>query len=302
MAASCHHRADTPGHRLAVLVRGRLHVLRRELRSLAAGAGADAETVHRLRVAVRRLRNALSLARLWSEKRRFRRLSRRLGRISRAFGALRDLDVQAPFIDRLARREERCLRPVFRRLARRLRGRRRCLVSGLAGLLPVAQSLCRQIGAATDRLVVAGPGRAAGKAWQKVLARSVRRRWEAYRVAAVVAMTAPDDAALHRWRIATKKLRYRLEALTPAGAAARFAPPIARLADLQGQLGDVHDAAVFAAMLTPLAREEAAASRRQCGRRTPLPWLKLAVSRALAHNALRHQCALQAAVRMSRSM
>ncbi|MFA5204297.1 MAG: CHAD domain-containing protein [Lentisphaeria bacterium] len=294
MAASRHHRADTPGHRLAVLVRGRLHVLRRELRILTVGAGADAETVHRLRVAARRLRNALALARLWSGRRRFRRLSRRLGRISRAFGALRDLDVQAQFIDRLARREERCLRPVFRRLARRLRGRRRRRASGLAGLLPAAQSLCRQIGAAADRLAAAGPGPAAGKVWQNMLARSVRRRWETYRVAADIAMTAPDAGALHRWRIATKKLRYRLEALTPAGAVARFAPQIARLAELQGHLGDVHDAAVFAAMLAPLAREEAAASRRR-----PLPWLKLGGRRALARNAARRRRALHAAVQLT---
>lgn len=69
-----------------------------------------------------------------------------------------------------------------------------------------------------------------------------------------------DQAALHKARIAAKKLRYLLEALdkTPRGL-----PPPAVLRRLQTALGDVHDRDVIAVDVAAAGREAALASPRR---------------------------------------
>jgi CHAD domain-containing protein len=61
--------------------------------SEAALNGHDVEAVHDMRVAIRRLRNALHTFRHCYHRKRMKRLRRTIGTLGRALGAVRDADV-----------------------------------------------------------------------------------------------------------------------------------------------------------------------------------------------------------------
>ena len=284
-------KSDRPGHWLAALVGGRLGMLERVLHGLERH-GLAPRRVHKLRVSSRRLRNALQLAQLWSGGGRFRKLSRKLGRFAAEFGALRDLDVQAQFLSGAAARMEPGLQPACRRLRRRYGEERQRLAAALSGRLSAGHELADKIRKAATDLERAGGRAAVADAWRALLAASVRELQAAYQAVADSAHAVPDDdAALHRWRIAAKKLRYRLEALDSLYGGGLGAW-IARLTELQDALGEAHDAALFRETFRPLAAaEEAAVGGGAGGLRT----FRGGVRRVLALNQARHRRALRKA-------
>ena len=234
---------DHPGRWLGALLSGRLGVLEGVLRGLERH-GLAPRRVHKLRVAARRLRNALQLARMWRGGGRFGKLSKKLGRFATEFGALRDLDVQAEFLTRAADRLEPGMQPALHRLRRRYADERRRLAETLSGRLSAGDKLAGKIRKTAAKLKTAGAGAAAADTWRTRLADPVRTLTDACQAAADSARAAPNDDALHRWRIAAKKLRYRLEALDSLYGGG-LGVWIERLTHLQDALGEAHDAAVF---------------------------------------------------------
>ncbi len=89
-----------------------------------------------------------------------------------------------------------------------------------------------------------------------LVARVVHRQWRRLRRAVKALPEPPSDAELHRVRILAKRCRYAAEAAIPAVGkpAVRFA---AAVADVQGVLGDHHDATVAEEWLRAAAGEVA---------------------------------------------
>jgi CHAD domain-containing protein len=91
-----------------------------------------------------------------------------------------------------------------------------------------------------------------------VLPALVRRSWKQLRQKAKRLEATSPDEEYHRVRILAKRARYGAEAVAPAlgkkrgGQAERFAD---RAADLQDELGELHDSAVARQMILEVARD-----------------------------------------------
>lgn len=167
------------------LLRTRLRAVQAEL---AAAQALDVEAIHRMRVALRRLRGAL---RALGKTRGLAKDEREARRLLRALGEVRDLQVHGA--------------PVPRAMARAL-GR---------ALARWAQRAPRVAAHVADHAVHRLDG--------QHLRRHLRARGAACAAAMQAAALSPDPKTLHRARIALKKVRYALELLQPAQAK-RLAP------------------------------------------------------------------------------
>lgn len=192
--------------------------------------------VHHVRVATRRLRAALPLA---IEMGRFgaRDLRRDLKRVTRAFGDVREADVVRELILELAESHDWPPLAVARidnaTLVRRddCRKAMRKDLSGLRG-----RALEKRIDALAARLEATNPE---ARALAVILA-EVRRRTRKLKERLETAGTVYGVEPLHRVRIATKKLRYALEAVE--GSLDRADDRARRkLKRFQERLGRIHD-------------------------------------------------------------
>lgn len=237
--------------------------------------GRDPEGVHDMRVATRRLRAALDLFAPWLDRAAVDRIEPAVRSLTRALGRVRELDVLRLRLGALARRArpERALaiECVDARLARRRSRTRARMMARFAKVdLDRLDGRLRRLeaelerSAATPRPSAAAPGDGPPAARNGAAPHTALPDDEP--IAALVTAVAVkllDEAravsepeipgevgsaeaaeALHRVRIAAKKLRYALEILAPylgdAGAEA-----VRRLRALQDQLGDFHDDVVL---------------------------------------------------------
>jgi CHAD domain-containing protein len=200
----------------------------------------DAESVHRARVATRRLREALPVVE--GERRAIRRLGRDLRKLTRALGPVRELDVSLALVIRLLH-DQPALDTALEMLRQHLmvlRERRRARLLRQVDTLDVESITARFDALARSR----GRAGRAGTPRTAVVAEQVRTRIarRAERLRAAIdeagALYAPEP--LHAVRIATKKLRYALELGRTAriSGAARCATRLKRFQEL---LGDLHD-------------------------------------------------------------
>ncbi|HSD10745.1 MAG TPA: CHAD domain-containing protein [Candidatus Binatia bacterium] len=230
-----HAHADAAG--LSKLVKNHLHDLSSVLGDVLATGDADA--VHDLRVVTRRLQQVLSTLSPSPTTKRVQRMRRALRRVRRALGSWRNYDVilQTVADRRKATRSPR-KRAAWklveeylekRRVAEMIRARRRLLDKNLSGLAD------RLDGVIADLLQQTQP-------WdveRSVLAR-VGAAWRDWQVALARAEQTCEVATVHGLRIATKRLRYRVELARALGDEA--AEPVLEWArEVQRGLGDWHD-------------------------------------------------------------
>jgi CHAD domain-containing protein len=263
----------------------------------------DVDGIHDLRVAAKRLREALRLFRPVLPKRRGRELTALVDRLNDSLGAVRDRDVlaghaqtireQAPeaetFIARLLEvwAEERAAR-----LAEFADGwgepgdtipirRRREVKPG--DTIPIRRR--RGLGHVPERLgeLVADTRKRRGPANELPLDRfaylAVGVRLQ--RVRSHLDKGGPQDApaVLHRLRILVKRLKYAIEPFLPALPA--LEGPYGPVANVQESLGLVHDYDVLHAEMSEFAR------RRLKGGRAALD--RVAEQRSALHEAARGQ-------------
>jgi CHAD domain-containing protein len=236
-------------------------------------AGRDAEAVHDLRVASRRLRAALSLLEAGGV-RKARAWRKAVRRVTRALGRARDLDVQIEFL-----REFRARRrgtADLDRLRGRLEARRRRVQKDVLKALErvensgVLDAAAR--GGASGRVPAAAAAAARGRA-----AFHLRRRLDD--LLALAPFVSCEDAAErhHRLRIAAKRLRYALEVFLPVFGRS-MGSRIRAVKELQEILGDLHDCDVWIASLPAgggglaVLRADRARQRRTLYRRFTAWW------------------------------
>lgn len=221
------------------------------------------DSVHRMRVATRRLRGAFRTHGQVLDRTVTDPLGAELAWLAGELGIDRDQEVLTQRLTARLDELPRALRlgPVRGRLVTfshaRRRGSRRRLLAVLDGARHLA------LLEALDALLAHPPLRAAAaRPPEAVVARAVRRDHE--RLArhvgeALAARPGPErDLALHEARKCAKRVRYAAESARPVfgGAAKRFA---ARIAELQEVLGEHQDSVLTRAALRDLARQAHAA-------------------------------------------
>ncbi len=214
-------------------------------------AGGDPEYLHQMRVALRRLRTATSLARSLGMKRLA--WDRDLRWLLDELSALRDWDVLAtqalPLVSKTTGpRPIAALRRPLERARRLALERARSAVR--------AQRTIRMVLAIERALLEEGKDRLSAAAWA---ARALKRRWKDLRRAGK-GFARLDDRGRHRLRIAGKKMRYAADAFSSLyGADMKHL--LGLLEDLQDGLGAANDAVVAGRLLAGLAKQDTRLAR-----------------------------------------
>lgn len=221
----------------------------------------DAEALHDLRVALRRLRTCLRAYQPSLKETVSSKLLRRLKEEASRTGAGRDLEVQAAWLRPM---EERG--PVSRRFAAawlRERLQARHAEAGGAEALALARAGLREL-APVLRLALAPrparrpPSARPGPSFSAVSADLIGDASSKLQRRLASIRSAQDPKRSHRARIAGKRLRYLIEPLRRRSAA--WSRAVSALKGLQEQLGELHDMHVLSAELAEtvekLAREE----------------------------------------------
>jgi CHAD domain-containing protein len=184
-------------------------------------------------VASRRLRETVPV--LAAGLKHGRKARRKIRRVTRALGGVRELDVTVQILDELARRPDvprEALEDVRAHVLAE-RDRRRAEMSDRLEHVNLAK-LSRRLEQVVAELSAAPP------AWQEALALRVARRTTRFERAIEKAGQMYEPERLHQVRIATKKLRYTLELAADAGVAAAR-PTVGTLKRAQATLGRLHD-------------------------------------------------------------
>jgi CHAD domain-containing protein len=206
----------------------------------------DVDALHRTRVASRRLRELLPVLRL--DGRTTRKLDRRLRRVTKRLGAVRDLDVLVGLIEEL-RRDRRYSKTALMEVQAVVEDARKIARGRLQAQLSPGrlQKITRRLKRVAKQLQADETEATGGAAERRqtratiwaVEARAARR---AVRVRETIdaAGTAYAAAPLHQVRIALKKLRFALE-LTAELEHRPAARDLATLKASQDLLGRLHD-------------------------------------------------------------
>jgi inorganic triphosphatase YgiF len=224
-------------------------------------AGGDAEAIHQMRVAIRRLRGALGVFSDAVPKAVFAQLAGELQKIGLALGDARNHDVLRDetlpaMAKELGSTASSALQARVRRGASRagLRARR------LVGSRSFTDTMLRTSIFVTGRRWREGGGEAVAAALAEPLGEFARRaiakrhRRLAKRVAALL---PGRPETLHAVRIAAKKLRYTMEFFAALFAKRAVKAYLQPLMDLQTILGDVNDAATAERLLDAAAEGNA---------------------------------------------
>jgi CHAD domain-containing protein len=213
------------------------------VRELQGARGGKVESVHQLRVSMRRLRAALTLFASDLPKRTADVLERELQDLGRTVGSVRDLDVLAAALAKRGRKIDSRLEPAVATVLRHVREQRTAAHAVLATTLETPRT--RRLIARLATIAKRGGG---GEPAWKVAADLVRPLLRDVRRGGRGVGASSSARALHRLRIDAKRLRYALEALDGLGGDATRALA-ARLAELQDLLGDQRDATTQRAWL-----------------------------------------------------
>jgi CHAD domain-containing protein len=223
-----------------LLIAQRLRTLEAALPDAARG---NKEALHKARIATRRIREALPLL---SASDRVRRLERRIRKITRALGPVRELDVALQILDEVEQTGE-LSRAALTRLRQAVARERQVLQADMKRRIDECN-----IQKLRKRAVLAARKAAENGSLRRDPVRLARARGRAARRAERL-RAAIDGASgiylpdrLHDVRIAVKKLRYALE-LVRELSRSRATAHLKTLADVQDTLGRMHDLEVLIA-------------------------------------------------------
>ncbi len=244
--------AQKPRATTALLQRS-ARALKRHLPSALAG---DFTGVHQARVASRRLREAVPVLCTGLEGIRAGKARRKIRRLTRALGTVRELDVTLHLLDDLARSHE-----VPRAAVEEARAH---VITERDRLREVMRRRLDRVdlGKLERRLASVGDGleRARTEPWREALSARLVTRARRLTVATDEAGQMYQPERLHQVRIAAKKLRYGLEIAAEVGAVTARRPMLT-LKRAQELLGQLHDFQVLQSHVAAVQAEPAGARR-----------------------------------------
>jgi triphosphatase len=252
----------------------------RHIRANIAGAkrGQDPESLHQLRVGIRRLRAALSVYRNAIAAAERRVVGRALREFEHELGPARDWDVLIGKLDQ-ATQEGGWPRKGFAGVIELAEARRSAAHGQLIraiGHLPISELLRR-----AQRLAAGcGAESALGApiknfAIQELDARDRQARRLGRRIDSL------NANELHRLRICIKKLRYAAEFFVELWPRAATKDYVETLKGLQEELGDMQDAATAAQLVAGIRKERRSALHHSVKRTQR--WIKVSRKRARRH-------------------
>ena len=219
------------------LLQRRARDLKRHLPAAVSGSGHG---VHQARVASRRLRETVPVLTTGVKGARAGKARRKIRRLTRALGTVRELDVTVTILDDLARREHlpRTALEEVRGHVLAERDRRREIMLERLGTVDM-DKLDRRLAGVVDALQ-----HSTSTEWRVALSRRLMKR--ARRLVAQIEAAGQiyDPERLHQVRIAAKKLRYALEIASDSHASAA-ASLVNLLKRTQDNLGHLHDLQVL---------------------------------------------------------
>jgi CHAD domain-containing protein len=209
-------------------------------RHLPLAVAGDDRGVHQARVSSRRLREAVPVLASGLQGSKAGKARRKIRRLTRALGTVRELDVTIHLLDELARSphvSRTAVEDVRARVLREREGRRELMLRRLERV--DTDKLGRRL-----QSVGAALQQAPAEPWRKTLATRLLARSRRLTRAMDEAghMYAPDR--LHAVRISAKKLRYTLELAADSGVR-QAAPHLRTLKRVQEMLGKLHDLQVL---------------------------------------------------------
>ena len=222
------------------LLKSRVERFTRMLQGVESG---DARAIHRTRVATRRLREVLPVLEL--DGKTADKLGRRLRRVTRRLGEVRELDVLLGMIDEMRvgdARSNRMLGQVAGDLRRSRDEAQNKRVS--KSLVSEAHRLSGKLSDVVDALKKDGESREHRRGWRWAIDARVARRAATLREAIADAGSLYIPERLHDVRIALKKLRYAIEVSAEASGDDRRAE-LRVLKRTQTVLGKLHDLQVL---------------------------------------------------------
>ncbi len=284
MGRSDEQAAPTVRARAAEVIEKQREKMRRNLGT--ATDGRDPEGVHDMRVASRRLRAALGVFAPWLGKRQVQQSSRSLRRLTRALGAVRELDVLRIRLDDLAsmasQERKLAIEIIDSRIARtRVRARARMIKAFGSIDLDGLDARLRELAGAPPAWAIAGSeasGLDAGIPWHDpgagatpdepiddlitALSEQVTTCASSIVETKIPGAHGSREASetLHDIRISAKKLRYQLEIIAPYRGA-KAAELVDTLKGLQEHLGEFHDDSVLDELLAENITRQAARAR-----------------------------------------
>ena len=228
------HRSMEHSALSVALLRQRLVSL---LRAMPAAQAGDAVSVHQARVASRRLREALPVLGARADEAQLDRVQKRVRRITRALGPVRELDVTLSLLAELDGRKAAPLRAIERVRAavidERQKRRRDMLDEITPSRLDKLTRRLVRVAAPDERPHVPRDAKEEAAAQSAMRARNLKAAIEH-----AGGLYLPDR--LHRVRIEAKKLRYALEIQRELNKWRSLAG-LSRLRAEQDQLGRMHD-------------------------------------------------------------
>ena len=254
------------------LLQRRTRELKRHLPSALAG---DDHGVHQARVATRRLREAVPVLATGLKHSKASKAGRKIRRLTRALGGVRELDVTLRLLDELALAGDvpRTAIEDVRAHVVGERDRRRVVMLERMARVNV-DKLSRRLATVADALEAS-----ADESWRDVLATRLVKRARALGSAMDEAGQLYVPERLHGVRIAAKKLRYALELAADGGAAAAR-PHVRTIKRVQDLLGRLHDLQIL----------QAHVADAQAGRGADRPGMHVALDALARHveEACRH--------------
>ena len=227
-----------------------LDCLARELRTqLPLAVAGEVEPLHQARVATRRLREILPLCEVEVSRGPARRARRRLRRVGRVLGRVREVDVSRVTVDRLLADgviDARCAARLEEHLQNEREVRREQMHQKLGAVN--VRRLERDLAEVARDLGM----RLQTDAWGQRLAARIEKRAARLKDAMVFAGALYIPDRVHAVRIAAKQLRYSLE-LARATGEARTKDTVREVKGAQESLGQLHDFQVLGAAVQDLA-------------------------------------------------
>jgi len=235
--------------------------------------GDDIEHVHQMRVASRRMRNALNLFRDCLSDKKAKTWGDEIRKITKSLGNARDLDIQIELIDRCyaASLEDR-YKPGYSRLLLRLKQQRakaqekvnRTLVNLQGGgILDRMQAHLTALTAGSEKIYLYTPS-----LYQQAF-EAVNSNLEEFLSYEKFIHDPQNIEELHAMRITGKHLRYTLEIFAPIYGTA-LDLYVRAMKNVQDLLGEIHDNDVWIAWLPKFIDQESARVEDYFGNTGPL--------------------------------
>ena len=232
-------------------------LLRMKAQEAGSRTGEDIESVHKMRVAVRRMRSLLRLVSNYHRSKTVANIEKRLRQIARALGAIRDLDVLIldlqQFSATLPSDAQKQANALISRLERR-RAKRRKRLNTFFDSKGYERSLrqLERFAENTSKRERRPKRRHEPHELRHVLPSLLHQCLASVRAYDTV-LPASDDKRLHALRVECKRLRYALEFFAPVlgSSVGEF---LALTTSMQDSLGRINDIAVFVSRLQGLGK------------------------------------------------